>query len=73
MFKPENELTSSTDTTKLPKNPIVALAWAKAIEERGEDGGVNVSSQYAVAKQSLADHIAIEAGRRPDEQTWYWV
>ena len=73
VFKPENELTSSTDTTKLPKNPIVALAWAKAIEARGEDGGVNVSSQYAVAKQSLADHIAIEAGRRPDEQTWYWV
>jgi len=73
VFKPENELTGSTDVTKLPKSPIVALAWAKAIEERGEDGGVNVSSQYAVAKQSLADHIAIEAARRPDEQTWYWV
>lgn len=73
VIRPEDELTSSTDTTELPKNPIVQLAWAKAIEERGEDGGVNVSSQYAVAKQSLADHIAIEAGRRPDETTWYWV
>jgi hypothetical protein len=46
---------------------------AADIEERGEDGGVNVSSQYAVAKQSLADHIAIEAGRRPEESIWYWV
>jgi hypothetical protein len=73
VVKPEAELSADTDTTELPKNPIVLLAWAKAIEERGEDGGVGVSSQYAVAKQSLADHIAIEAGRRPDEVNWYWT
>jgi hypothetical protein len=72
LFVPEEELTSDTDTTVLPKNAIVSLAWAKAIEERGEDGGIGVSSQYAVAKQALADAIAIEAGRRPDEVTWYW-
>lgn len=71
--KPEAELSADSDTTELPKNPIVLLAWAKAIEERGEDGGIGISSQYAVAKQSLADHIAIEAGRRPDETNWYWV
>ncbi len=71
--RPENELSNDTDTTLLPKNPIVLLAWAKAIEERGEDGGINVSSQYAVAQRSLADYIAIEAGRRPEETTWNWV
>lgn len=70
-FTPEPELTTDSATTKLPKSPIVQLAWAKAIEERGEDGGINVSSQYAVAKQSLADHISIEAGRRPDDTIWY--
>lgn len=72
-FATEPELSSNTDTTSLPKNPIVLLAWAKAIEERGEDGGISVNSQYAVAKQSLADHIAIEAGRRPEETIWYPV
>lgn len=72
-FRPENALSNSTDTTALPAQPIVMLAWAKAIEERGEDGGINVSSQYAVAKQSVADHIAIEANRRPDDITWYWT
>lgn len=72
IIKPEAELSANTDSTLLPKSPIVLLAWAKAIEERGEDGGVNVNSQYAVAKQSLADHIAIEASRRDDEFTWYW-
>jgi hypothetical protein len=73
VVKPEAELSANSDTTELPKNPIVLLAWAKAIEERGEDGGIGISSQYAVAKQSLADHVAIEAGRRPDETNWYWV
>jgi hypothetical protein len=71
IFNPETELEENTDTTVLPKTAIVALAWAKAIEERGEDGGINVSSQYAVAKQALADSIAIEAGQRSDETTWY--
>jgi hypothetical protein len=73
VVKPEAELDEDTDTTALPKNPIVLLAWAKAIEERGEDGGINVSSQYAVAQKSLSDHIAIEAERRPDETNWNWV
>ena len=69
---PEDELTTDTSTTALQKNIITSLAWAKAIEERGEDGGINVSSQYAVAKQELSYAIAIEAARRPDEETvWY--
>lgn len=71
LFAPEADLSSDTDSISIPKNPVIALAWAKAIEERGEDGGINVSSQYAVAKQSLADHIAIEANRRPEELIWY--
>ena len=70
---PEAELSSDSDTTFLPKLAIIQLAHAKAIEERGEDGGIGVNSQYAVAKQSLADAIAIEAGRRPDEVNWAWI
>lgn len=72
-YAPSAELSNDTDTILVPKNPVIALAWAKAIEERGEDGGINVSSQYAVAKQSLADHIAIQAGRRPTDTIWYPV
>lgn len=72
-FRPENPLVNSTDTTQLPAQPIILLAWSKAIEERGEDGGIAVNSQFAVARQSLIDHIAIEANRRPDDITWYWA
>ena len=71
VIKPEAELSADTDTTALPKAPLVALAWAKAIEERGEDGGVTVSSQYGVAKQALGDAIGIEAGRRFEDTVWY--
>lgn len=70
---PGADLSSDTDTVSIPVKPIVLLAWAKAIEERGEDGGVSVSSQYAVAKQSLLDYIAVEAARHPDETIWYSV
>jgi len=70
---PETELANDSDITFLPKLPIIQLAHAKAIEERGEDGGIGVNSQYAVAKQSLADAIGIEAGRRPDEVNWAWI
>ncbi len=70
---PTADLSSGTDSVSIPSKPIVLLAWAKAIEERGEDGGINVSSQYAVAKQSLLDYIAVEAARHPDETIWYSV
>jgi hypothetical protein len=59
-------LVNNLDSTLLPKTAITALAWAKAIEERGEDGGVNVNSQYAVARQALGDAIALEASRYVD-------
>jgi hypothetical protein len=66
VIKPEAELVTNTNSTLLPKTAITALAWAKAIEERGEDGGVNVNSQYAVARQALGDAIALEASRYVD-------
>ena len=66
------DLVNDDDTLTIPSKAVEMLAYAKAIEERGEDGGISVSSQYAVAKQALADAIAIEAARRPDEETvWY--
>lgn len=73
MAVPEAALSADTDSTALPSRPIELLAWAKAIEERGEDGGININSQYAVAKQALLDSISLEAARHPDETIWYSV
>lgn len=64
------ELSGDADTTYLPSQPILLLAYAKAIEERGEDGGVAASSAYMTAKGSLADAISFDATRFPEDTIW---
>lgn len=67
---PENEFSSDSDTTKMPKEPIVLGAYARALVERGEDGGLSTSEAQAIYKQSLADFIATEGSRSPENDAW---
>jgi hypothetical protein len=67
---PETDITADSDTTKLAKEPIVLGALARALVERGEDGGLSSSEAYALAKKSLADVIAIELARSPENDAW---
>lgn len=64
------DVTTDSSTILVPHQPIVLLAWAKAIEERGEDGGASSMNAYAAGKASLADEIAFDAARRPEETVW---
>jgi hypothetical protein len=70
LIVPESDLVNDGDTTKLPKEPIVLGAFARALVERGEDGGLNSSEAYALAKKSLGDAIAIELARSPENDAW---
>lgn len=67
---PENDFVNNSDTTKVPKEPIVAGAYARALVERGEDGGLSSSEAQAIYKQILADYIAVEASRSPESDSW---
>lgn len=67
---PETDMTADSDTTKLAKEPIVLGAFARALVERGEDGGLSSSEAYALAKKALADVIAIELARSPENDAW---
>jgi hypothetical protein len=67
---PETDMSADADTTKLAKEPIVLGALARALVERGEDGGLSSSECYALAKKSLADVIAIELARSPENDAW---
>lgn len=62
-----------TDSTKIlvPTHPIVMLAYAFAIRERGEQSGDTVNEQLMLAKSSLADAISIDASRNPEDLQWY--
>ena len=67
---PEEDFIEDTDTTKMPKEPLVFGAYAKALVERGEDGGMTSSEAFAIYKQSLSDFIATEAARSPEADSW---
>ena len=66
-------LENDADTTVLPTRPIILLATAMAIEERGEDGGQQSIYAYAAANSALADEIAFDAARHPEDTIWYSV
>jgi hypothetical protein len=67
---PEEDMVNNSDTTKLAKEPIVLGALARALVERGEDSGLSSSECFALAKKSLADVIAIELARSPENDAW---
>jgi hypothetical protein len=67
---PETDMSADSDTTKLAKEPIVLGALARALVERGEDSGLSSSECFALAKKSLADVIAIELARSPENDAW---
>lgn len=66
-------LDADADTTVLPTRPIILLATAMAIEERGEDGGKQSINAYAASQSSLADEISYDAARHPEDVMWYSV
>ena len=66
-------LSADSDKTVLPTRPIILMATAMAIEERGEDGGQQSINAYAAANSALADEIAFDAARHPEDTIWYSV
>jgi hypothetical protein len=47
---------------------VVQNAYARALVERGEDGGLNSSEAYQLYRSMLADYIALESTRYPENQ-----
>jgi hypothetical protein len=70
IIKPQATLTSASTVIKVPAEPVVFLAYAKALVERGEDAGMTSAEAYQLYQTSLADHIAIEESRYPGENLW---
>jgi hypothetical protein len=70
---PQENLTANADTLKVPAYLVQMLAYAKAVGERGEDGGTSFSEIYQQYRLALADAIAIEKNRYDDETTWVGV
>lgn len=69
IYKPQPDLVEDLDVIQVPYQIVVEGALARAISERGDDGGY--TEQEARYRSVASDLIAIEAGNRPDEQIWY--
>jgi hypothetical protein len=52
----------------VPDVLVVQNAYARALVERGEDGGLNSSEAYQLYRSMLADYIALESTRYPEAQ-----
>ena len=67
---PQPLLVADADNLLIPFEPVIFLAYAKALAERGEDGGLVSSEAYGLYKTSLADAISLESGRYGEESAW---
>lgn len=70
IIRPQVSLVADADTLLIPSEPVIFNAVARAMAERGEDGGITSNEQYALFKQSLSDAISLESGRYLEEGEW---
>ena len=61
-------LTLAATSVLVPDVLVVQNAYARALVERGEDGGLSSSEAYALYRAMLSDHIALEGTRYPENQ-----
>lgn len=65
---PQAPLTSDSTLVSVPDVLVAQNAYARALVERGEDGGLNSSEAFALYKSMLSDYIALESTRFPEDQ-----
>jgi hypothetical protein len=65
---PQATLASDSTSIKVPDFLVAQNAYARALVERGEDGGLSSSEAYQLYKSMLSDYIALEGTRYPENQ-----
>jgi len=65
---PQATLSSNSTVVAVPDVLVVQNAYARALVERGEDGGLSSSEAYQLYKSMLSDYIALEGTRYPENQ-----
>lgn len=70
---PQAALSSDSTSVLVPDVLVVQNAYARALAERGEDGGLSSSEAYQLYRSMLSDYVALEATRFPDSQEFVAV
>jgi hypothetical protein len=64
---PQANLSSDGTSVKVLDYLVSQSAYARALIERGEDGGTNSAEAYALFRGMLSDAIALESTRYPED------
>lgn len=70
IYAPVGDLSADVDTVTVPVHLVQMLAYANAVAERGEDGGLSFAELYQKYRLALADAISIEASRYAEQTQW---
>jgi hypothetical protein len=70
---PQATLTSDSTIVAVADTLVAQNAYARALVERGEDGGLSSSEAYQLYKAMLSDYIALEGTRYPENQEFVAV
>jgi len=75
-YTPEKAVDGSDDSEAIaiPSLPVVLNAYARAVSERGEDGGIGFNEADAAYRESLANSIAMDAAlNHPCSVDWHAI
>lgn len=67
---PQDDLSADADVITVPSWPVILGAYAKAVSERGEDGGLAYAEAISEFNKALSDAIAIDAVNASQELDW---
>ena len=65
------DLSADADDLLVPSMPVMHLAIALLARERGETGGTSAPEYFSIADRYLADAIALDAQKHPEEVIFY--
>lgn len=73
LYVPQGDLSADGDVLTIQSEAVIAGAYARALAERGEDGGLASSEAYGLFKGIMSDQIAIESSRQYENSEWVAV
>ena len=71
IVKYQDVLTSASTVLKIPSKPVILGAFARAVSERGEDGGTQSSLAAQEAGAAISQAVIMDSGNAQYETDWY--
>lgn len=71
IVKYQDVLTEAATVIKIPSKPLILGAWARAVAERGEDGGTQASIIADEASTAISQAIMMDSGNVKFESDWF--